>query len=162
MFLAGVWDLSTALPPQSGSLWESLPSVFEEIAFRGVVLALFLSRYGRNASILISSAAFAMLHLLNLTSPHDPVWVLGQVGWAFLMGVMYGYLFIKADSLLPGMILHYLGNVFVGSIMAYLNANSTTGVQMLYGVITTFGLVPVALMIAWIRFFSRRWLNRMQ
>ncbi|GAF78322.1 unnamed protein product, partial [marine sediment metagenome] len=109
-FLLSVWDLRGSLPPRSAELLVSLPSAFEEVAFRGVVITLFMSRYRRNASIVISTAAFGALHLLNLAGGgQDPVWVLGQVGWAFLMGLMYGYLFIKSDSLLPGMILHYLG-----------------------------------------------------
>ncbi|UCH63402.1 MAG: CPBP family intramembrane metalloprotease [Fidelibacterota bacterium] len=159
-FLLSVWDLRVSLPPRSAELLVSLPSALEEVAFRGVVVTLFLSRYRRNASIAIPAAAFGALHLLNLAGGGQaPVWVLGQVGWAFLMGLMYGYLFIKADSLLPGMILHWLGNAFVAAIMAYLNTNATTEVQVLYGVVTTFGLVPVVLIIAWVRYFSRRWLR---
>jgi membrane protease YdiL (CAAX protease family) len=156
-FLGQVWNLGTAFPPHSDSLWASLPSALEQLAFRGVVLTLFLSLYRRNTAIVISAAAFGAIHLLNMGSGQDSLWVLGQTGWAFLMGLAYGYVFIKADSLLPGMILHYLGNLFVGSIMAYLNANGSTEVQVLYGVLTTFGLLPVVLMIVWVKVFSRRW-----
>jgi len=161
-FLLSVWDLRGSLPPRSAELLVSLPSALEEVAFRGVVITLFMSRYSRNKSIVISAVAFGAMHLLNLTGGQDPVWVLGQVTWAFLLGLMYGYLFIKSDSLLPGMILHYLGNAFVASIMAYLNANATMEDQALYGVVFTFGLVPVAMTIAWVRYFSRRWLPRLR
>ncbi len=158
-FLLSVWDLRGSLPPRSAELLISLPSALEEIAFRGVAVTLLLTRYSRNTSIVIPAAGFAAMHLLNLAGGEQaPVWVLGQVGWAFLMGLMYGYLFIKSDSLLPGMILHYLGNAFVATIMAYLNTNSTVEVQVLYGVVFTFGIVPVVLIIAWIRYFSPRWL----
>ncbi|MFC1484112.1 lysostaphin resistance A-like protein [Candidatus Neomarinimicrobiota bacterium] len=157
-FLAGVWNLGTALPPHSDSLWMSLPPVLEEPVFRGVLITLFMTRYRRNWSIVIPAIAFGAIHLLNITGGQDPLWVLGQTGWAFLIGLAYGYVFIKANSLLPGMILHYLGNLFVGSIMAYLNANGSTETQVLYGVLTTFGLVPVVLMIVWVKTFSRKWL----
>ncbi|MFC1793946.1 lysostaphin resistance A-like protein [Planctomycetota bacterium] len=118
-----------------------------------------MSRYGRNASVVIPAAAFGAMHLLNMAGGQDPTWVLGQTGSAFLTGVVYGYLFVKTRSLLPGMIMHWLGNAFVASIMAYLNANAGTGTQALYGVVFTFGLVPVVGLILWIKTFSRRWMG---
>jgi len=158
-FLGSVWSLGGALPPRSAELLVSLPSALEELAFRGVLVTLFMSRYGRNASVVIPAAAFGAMHLLNMAGGQDPTWVLGQTGSAFLTGVAYGYLFVKTRSLLPGMIMHWLGNAFVASIMAYLNANAGTGTQALYGVVFTFGLVPVVGMILWIKTFSRRWMG---
>jgi membrane protease YdiL (CAAX protease family) len=119
---------------------------------------MFLNKYSKRKSILFSAAAFGLMHLLSLSSGYEVVWVMGQVGWSFILGIFYGYLFIKADSLWPPMIVHYLGNVFIGSFTAYIQSMASIGTQVLYGLIFTLGIVPTTLMIIWVRFFSKRWL----
>ena len=156
-FIRSVLDITNELPPQSWSILTSLPSMFEEVAFRGVLLTFFLVKYSKSKSIVFSSLAFGIIHIFNIFSGRDPVWVSGQVIWAFILGVFYGYLFIKTGSLLPVMFFHYLGNVFVGSLSGYIQETASVAIQALYGVIFTFGLIPVILMILWIRFFSARW-----
>jgi membrane protease YdiL (CAAX protease family) len=42
-FLRYVFDITVDLPPNSWSLVTSMPSIFEEVAFRGVILTLFLN-----------------------------------------------------------------------------------------------------------------------
>lgn len=158
-FIRQVFDLSGDLPPGSPSLFVSLPSIFEEVVFRGIVLTVFLNTYSERKSIIFSSAGFGFMHLLNLTMGRDLVWVIGQVVWAFLIGLFYGYVFVKTRSLLPLMIVHYLGNVFVGSLAGYMQSSASSEVQVLYGVVFSFGIVPVTLMILWSRFFSSKWLH---
>lgn len=155
-FMKNVLDVSGDLPPRSMGPVVSFPSVFEEVGSRGVMVTLFLSRFTRRKAIAASSAGFAVLHLLNLLGGRDPVWVFGQLGWAFLIGLFYGYIFVTAGSLIPPMIVHYLGNLFIASFTPEIQAAST-GVQVLYGVVFSLGIVPVVLMILWVRFFSRRW-----
>lgn len=156
-FLGRVFDLTHDLPPGSLSVVYSLPSAFEEIGFRGILLTLFMVKYSSRRSILVVAAAFALLHLLNLLGGREPVWVLGQVGWSFLMGLFYGYLFVKTRSLFPPMLVHYLGNVFIGSFAGYMQSSASVAVQALYGVTFSFGVVPVALMILWVRCYTDRW-----
>jgi hypothetical protein len=55
------------------------------------------------------------------------------------------------------MIFHYLGNLFVYSLTGYIQETASVAIQVLYGVTFTFGLIPVILMILWIRFFSAKW-----
>ena len=157
-FLRGVFDVSGDLPPQSLSPLFSLPSAFEEVGFRGVILTLFLSKYSRRGSIVIAAGAFGLIHVLNLLSGREAVWVAGQVGWAFCMGIFYGYLFVKTGSLIPPMVVHYLGNVFIGSFTSYIQGLAPIGVQAIYGVVFSFGIVPVVFMILWTSFFTRKWL----
>lgn len=159
-FIRQIFDLSGDLPPGSPSLLVSFPSIFEEVAFRGIALTVFLSRYSERKSIVFSSIGFGLMHLLNLGSGREFVWVMGQVVWAFAIGLFYGYVFIRTRSLLPSMIVHYLGNVFIGSLTGYLQSRASIEVQALYGVIFSFGVVPTALMIRWTRFFSSRWLPK--
>ncbi|MBN1163732.1 MAG: CPBP family intramembrane metalloprotease [Candidatus Krumholzibacteriota bacterium] len=156
-FLRRVFDISQDLPPASLSPLFSLPSAFEEVGWRGIMLTLFMATCSKRRSILISAGAFALLHLLNLLSGRETVWVVGQVAWAFCMGIFYGYLFVKTGSLIPPMLVHYLGNVFIGSFAGYMQGLAPVGVQALYGVTFSLGVIPVSLMMLWVRFFSRRW-----
>ena len=157
-FVRRVFDLLGDLPPSSPSLLVSFPSIFEEAAFRGIVLTVFLGRYSERKAIIFSSLSFGLMHLLNLTSGRDLVWVTGQIAWAFILGLFYGYVFVKAHSLLPSMIVHYLGNVFIGSLTGYMQSRASIEIQTLYGVIFSLGIVPTTLMILWTRYFSSRWL----
>lgn len=156
-FLRRVFNVSGDLPPRSMSPIVSLPSVFEEVGLRGVIVTLFLSRYSRRKSIIASAAGFAVLHLLNLLSGREVAWVMGQLGWSFCMGVFYGYLFVKTGSLIPPMLVHYLGNVFIGSLTSYMQELAPVNVQAVYGVIFSFGVIPVSLTILWVRFFAGKW-----
>ncbi len=157
-FIRQVFDISGDLPPRSLSLLTSFPSIFEEVAFRGIVLTVFLSKYSERKSIIFSALGFGLMHLLNLANGADLVWVVGQVVWAFIIGLFYGYVFIRTRSLLPPMIVHYFGNVFIGSLVGYIQARASIEIQVVYGVIFSLGIVPVIFMILWTRFFSSRWL----
>jgi membrane protease YdiL (CAAX protease family) len=157
-FVRQVFDLSRDLPPGSPSLFISIPSIFEEVAFRGIVLTVFLGKYSEGKSIIFSALGFGLIHLLNLLNGGDLVWILGQVVWAFTIGLFYGYVFVKTRSLLPSMIVHYLGNVFIGSLTGYMQSRASIEIQALYGIVFSLGVVPVTLMILWTRFFSSRWL----
>lgn len=154
-FLGSVLDLSAELPPRSWSMVRSLPSVLEEVAFRGVLLALFLSRWSRLRAIAVSALAFGAIHLLNLPN-REPLWVIGQVGWAFMLGIAYAYMVVKTGSLIPAMILHFLGNLFVGTLNGYVATSTATGTQVVVGLLFTFGLVPSAAIMLWTRFFTAR------
>ncbi len=158
VFIRQLFNISGDLPPRSASLLISIPSMFEEIVFRGIILTVFLNRFSERKAILFSSAGFGLIHILNLATGSNLVWVLGQVVWAFSIGLFYGYVFTKTKSLLPSMLVHYLGNVFIGSLTGYLQAHASIEAQALYGVIFSFGLMPTALMILWTRYFSARWL----
>ncbi|HSG44698.1 MAG TPA: CPBP family intramembrane glutamic endopeptidase [Anaerolineales bacterium] len=152
-------DISGDLPPESASLFISIPSMFEEVGSRGIVLTVFLSKYSERKSIIFSSLSFGLLHLLNLLNGADVVWTLGQVVWAYIIGLFYGYVFVRTRSLLPSMIVHYLGNVFIGSLTGYMQASASIATQILYGVTFSLGIVPVTLMILWTKFFTSKWLN---
>lgn len=155
-FFRSAFDLLHDLPPRSTSLIVSFPSIFEEAAFRGILLTYALTRFPARKAIPFSAAAFAVVHVLNVLSGRSPAWVTGQVVWAFVLGIFYGYLFVKTGSLLPNMIVHYLSNVFVGTFNHYVQSAASMKTQALYGVIFTFGIVPTVLMILWVRRVSRR------
>ena len=158
-FLQQAIDLSRGLGPGYPSLFLSIGSIFEEMEFRGIALTVFLSKYSKRESIIYSSVGFGLFHMINLVLGIDLVWAIGNVVWAFTLGLFYGYLVIKTRSLLPPMIVHYLGNVFISPLTSYIQTNASIETQALYGVVLTFGIIPVTLMTLWSRFFSSRWLT---
>jgi membrane protease YdiL (CAAX protease family) len=156
-FLRYVFDITVELPPNSWSLVTSMPSMFEEVGSRGVVLTLFLRHYSKRKSIAFSAVGFGLMHLLNLLSGREAVWVLGQVVWSSILGLFYGYIVLKSDSLLPAMLVHWLGNSFIYAFTRYIQINASIEVQVLNGVVFFLGLIPTTLMILWTRFLVARW-----
>ena len=78
-----------------------IPAVCEEFLFRGLVLnsAKWL---GDVKSVLISAGFFCIYHM----SPY-------QTAYQFVMGVLYGIVALKANSVLPTVIMHFLNNLLV-------------------------------------------------
>lgn len=156
-FARKVFDLASALPPQSMLLFAQFFSMFEEVAFRGVLLTMLLAKHPPRRAIVYSAIAFGVLHLPAVLAGHALVNTLGQVVWAFLFGLFYGYLFIKSGSLLPPMIIHWLSNVFQAPLTAYWHS-APPAVNALYGVVFGYGLATLLLLL-WVRFFCAKWLS---
>jgi len=156
-FVRSILNLSGDLPPRSSSWLVSLPSALEEVAFRGVILSLFLTRYPKPASLVIAALSFGVVHLGNLASGRELAWVLGQVLWASILGLFYGVVVLKSGSLWPAMLVHYLSNLFVGSLTSYLQASASVQTQAVYGALFSFGFVPTTLMILWVIGFTAVW-----
>ena len=78
------------------------PAIFEEIAFRGLLLG-GLGRYvsGKEA-VAVSAAMFAVLHLAVPSMPH-----------LFVMGVALALLARGSGSLYPAMLMHFCHNALV-------------------------------------------------
>lgn len=75
-----------------------LPAFAEEFAFRGVIMGV-LKPYSPALAIVISSAAFALMHG-NFV----------QLPFTFCCGLVFAYMDIKTNSLLPSIIIHFLNN----------------------------------------------------
>ena len=103
-FLSGVFDLAQALPPRSLLLFAVFFSVFEEVAFRGVLLRMLLKKHPVRRAILYSALAFGLAHLPAVFAGRAFVATLGQVVWATLFGLFYAHLVIRTDSLVPAMV----------------------------------------------------------
>ena len=157
-FVGRVFNLLAVLPPQSMLLFAQMFSSLEEVLFRGVLLTMLLRVCSPRKAIVYSAAAFGLMHLPGIFAGTPPVMALGQVVWAFLFGLFYGYIFLTSGSLLPSMVIHWLSNVFQAPLTAYF-ATAPAPVRALYGVVFGYGLASV-LMILWVRSFSDRWLPR--
>lgn len=156
-FISDIFNIKRELPPRSLSILLSFPSIFEEVIFRGVLLMFFLIEFSKLKAILFSSAGFAIIHIFNILGGRDPIWVAGQIIWAFMLGTFYGFLFIQTGSLLPNMLFHYVSNIFVGSFNYYVQLKASMEIQVLVGIIFTFGLLPTFFMISWINYFTKKW-----
>ena len=102
-----------------------LPAFVEEFAFRGVVMGT-LRPYSEGAAILISSATFALMHGNFVQMP-----------FTFCCGLVFAYMDIKTNSLLPSVIVHFLNNglsVAADLLIAH-GIMSELVVNLLYGVI---------------------------
>ena len=92
--------------------------IFEEVAFRGVVLIVLLELFSKNKksyfkAIIISSALFGLTHLLNLFTGSPLPAVLLQVGYSFLMGSLWAVVFLATQNILFPIILHTIYNFSV-------------------------------------------------
>jgi membrane protease YdiL (CAAX protease family) len=79
--------------------------VVEEMAFRGYMQS-HLERIGPTFAILVTSAAFTLLH-----ATHGLAYLIAVAPGFYLASVVYGYLALKSGSILPGMALHFAGDL---------------------------------------------------
>ncbi len=77
------------------------PGLSEELAFRGVILAGFRSRWGSATAVTLSAIAFALIHLDLL-----------HALLAFPAGLWLGALVIKTGSLYPAVVAHAVNNLW--------------------------------------------------
>lgn len=75
------------------------PALFEELAFRGAIQGRFLALLGPQQGLLATGAAFGLCHGVTAALPF-------HIG----LGVWFGWLRERSDSLLPGMLAHALYN----------------------------------------------------
>jgi membrane protease YdiL (CAAX protease family) len=79
--------------------------VVEEVAFRGY-MQRHLERIGPTFAILVTSAAFTLAH-----ATHGLAYLLAVAPGFFLASVVYGHLALKSGSIVPGMALHFAGDL---------------------------------------------------
>lgn len=85
-----------------------IPALVEEFAFRGLVLGV-LRKHGDMFAVVTSAFLFGMLHG-NFV----------QIPFAFIVGLVLGYVRVKTDSMLPSVLIHF-GNNFFAVTMTYLS-----------------------------------------
>jgi membrane protease YdiL (CAAX protease family) len=92
---------------------------FEELAFRGLFLWIAEKKRGDKrwifCSILLSSAAFGLIHLINLFES-SPLSVLMQIGYSALIGAMCAVILLKTANIWLCVVVHGLFN-FCGAVV---------------------------------------------
>ena len=74
------------------------PALLEEFMMRGVVLGV-LKKFGDSFAIIASSLVFSLMHAS-----------LAQFAFAFLVGLLLGYITVKSKSIWPAVIIHAMNN----------------------------------------------------
>ena len=102
-----------------------LPALFEETLFRGVVFgSMEESGWGTLSAVLVSGALFSLYH----GNPEQTV-------YQFVCGAAFALLAQRAESILPGMLAHFLNNAVIltmGACDADLAALPLWGTAVLY------------------------------
>lgn len=81
--------------------------VIEEIVFRKIMIDGITEHGGKQwIAILISSAVFGLIHL-------NPA----QIPFAFAIGILFGWMYVRTGSMMPGLIGHILNNTLAGFLM---------------------------------------------
>lgn len=78
------------------------PAIFEELAFRGVILGSMRRLMSDREALIVTAAMFMVLHLAVLSFPH-----------LFLMGLILGWLRLRTGSIWPCIVLHATHNGLV-------------------------------------------------
>ena len=121
-----------------------MAALVEELLFRGAIQG-HLQRKGMKPlhAILISSAIFGVIHL-------NPI----QVAFAFAIGLIFGWLYYRTGSLVPGIIGHFLNNSIACIQMATLTEEefNTTTIEWLgegptYAVLALSGAVMIGMFL---------------
>ncbi|TFG18126.1 MAG: CPBP family intramembrane metalloprotease, partial [Promethearchaeota archaeon] len=76
-----------------------IPGIWEEWAFRGVIIPLNSKKYSKLTVLIISSISFGLFHLVNIIFGQYWVSTVFQVIYAGALGFLFGYIFIKTNSL---------------------------------------------------------------
>ena len=77
-----------------------LAPLAEELVFRGAIFRALL-QWKRNPwiGIVISALLFALIHMNPVQMPH-----------AFLIGILLGWMYYRTDSIIPGIVYHWVNN----------------------------------------------------
>ncbi len=89
--------------------------VMEETIFRGNLLPLFMFKFSRDKkgtfwAVVVSSAVFGAMHLLNLFGGFSPM-VFLQVGYSFLIGCMCAVSMLLSGNIIIPIVIHALFDV---------------------------------------------------
>jgi uncharacterized protein len=82
--------------------------VLEEVLFRGIVLQGFRKNYSAPKAVFWSAVVFALIHL-------NP-W---QALPAFILGLFIGWAYLKTNSLIPAILIHFTNNL-TASVLSFI------------------------------------------
>lgn len=122
-----------------------LAPILEELLFRGAIQGLLQANGQRPwVAIIVASLIFGLVHI-------NPA----QIPFAFLLGMMFGWLYYRTGSLLPGIVGHILNNS-IATLGMILYGDNTIEEQIPYTIIMWMG----ALIASIIFIIAAKWLNR--
>ena len=102
--------------------------LFEELAFRGVIFLMFAekrhtTRKGLFWSLILTSAVFGAVHLVNVLMGAGIGGVILQIGYSFLIGAMCSVVLLKTRNIWLCVLLHAIYD-FSGTLVPTLGAGT--------------------------------------
>jgi membrane protease YdiL (CAAX protease family) len=98
-----------------------VPAFIEEMLFRGVLLNGFKRNYSEKKAILISAMLFGIIHL-------NP-W---QFVTAFIIGVIMAWIYIKTESIILCIYMHFFNNIMSIIVLKYTDVFPIKGFNTAY------------------------------
>jgi len=141
------------------SVLYSFGCIFEEVVLRGVILTMLIKVYSKRTAIFGSAILFGYGHLLNLLNgplTYELVlFVVAQVVWTSIHGILYGYMFLTTGNLYANMFLHLSVNG-MGNCFMYL-PYVTPEIHAVLNIVFNIGLISTVFCLGWIFLVKRYW-----
>ena len=152
--------------PGTTNIYTSLlPGIWEEVAFRGVMLVLILKIRSKRFSIISNGLLFGAFHSVNILSGFLGAIVFGveynrehfspvlfQIVYTAMLGTFLAYMFVKTKMLLPCIIAHYLIDAL--NTLVILNTEQLNWAYFCFMTFVGIGLLPMIINIPLVRSFS--------
>ncbi len=106
------------------------PAVFEEFAFRGVIMQP-LRKYGDGFAIIVSSVLFGLVHGNFIQMP-----------FAIIAGIAIGYATTVTGSMWTGIIIHFLNN-FLSLIYSWVCDGLSGSASIVFSALFTYGTIVI-------------------
>lgn len=119
-----------------------IPSIFEELLFRGAMQSL-LRDFGTAVSIFAPALCFSVIHM-----------DMSNMAGSFIVGIVCGYLTYSFGSLIPGMIVHLICNSY------YLIMDFLIDTYKMFGLVPYFFIINIFLFLI-LSYFSLANLERL-
>jgi membrane protease YdiL (CAAX protease family) len=129
-------------------LYALIPGIWEEITFRGVILNSVKSKYSANIAILVSSILFGFFHVITFIIVNETLEMLiFYFMMSTLFGLTWGYMVVKCESILPGILAHYIIDAFGYAIITH-PMNSGESIAGPFFMVTSFLYPLVSFLLA--------------
>lgn len=105
---------------ETGKLWFYYPPnsliffapIYEEVIFRGIFLAEFISMYGVVNAVILTSILFGIWHIRSILFMPKKKVVMQMLYTGLILGPIFGIVTIVTGSIWIAVILHFLNNLF--------------------------------------------------
>ncbi|NHJ31688.1 MAG: CPBP family intramembrane metalloprotease, partial [Asgard group archaeon] len=152
--------------PQTVNIYTSLkPGIWEEVAFRGVILVLMLKIRRKQFAVINNGLLFGAFHSLNILTGFLNAFIFGveynrenfipvlfQVVYTAFLGIMIAYMFVKTKMLIPCILTHYIIDGLSTLVIA--NTETLNWAYLCFMTFVGIGLLPMIINILIIRGFS--------
>ena len=117
-----------------------LPAIFEELIFRGLLLK-GMKTFGTVGAVLLNGALFALYH-------QNPA----QTMYQFCCGCAFAFVAIRAGSILPTVVSHFINNALIVTLTKYGLADLQGGVLITVVIVSILCLIAS---LVWLFFFDK-------